>query len=138
MASLSQAWEKKLLEFMVGKTAAPSLPVVWVGIAIEAPTSASTGTTFKDAKYTSYKRVEVKGAQWEAAVEGSPSEIINKEEIKFPESTGGESSKVGWAGIFTAETGGEMIAWGALGSEKTIEKEATPSIAAKTLKFTLS
>jgi hypothetical protein len=142
MSSLGQKTEAELLEYLSGQKKASELSLgtitTWVSLAVEAPTSATTNATAKEAKYTGAKRVEVKGTEWEKPVEGTPTEISNKNEVKWPESSGGEASKVGWFIVWSAETGERMLGWGALGSEKTVEKESTPNMAAKTLKWTMS
>lgn len=136
MSSFSRYLEKKILEHITDK-AAYTAPEPWLALCTEIPTSASTGSTIKEATYTGYKRVKVSGVAWNAAVEGAPSSIKNKEIVKFAACTGG-SSKIVAVALCDAETLGNMLAWTAV-TEFEVSTTATPAeAAAEAIEITLT
>jgi hypothetical protein len=134
-SSLSKAYEKKILEHILNK-AALTKPEVWIALLTTVATSSSTGSTIVEASYTGYKRLKLTAANWEAAVEGSPTVIKNAEALAFAACTGGSSKIVGFA-LCDAETTGNVIGWGECTGE--VSTTQTPAeFAIKALEATLS
>lgn len=135
MSSFSRAYEKKILEHVLGKTELAK-PTVWLALTTVVPTSSSTGTTITEPSYTGYKRLKLTAANIEAAVEGSPTTIKNAEALAFAACSGGSSVIDGFA-FCDAETTGNVIGWGTCTGE--VSTTQTPAeFAAKALEATLS
>lgn len=108
---MSQYLETKVLGHVTNK-ASFAAPEPWLALCTAVPTSADTGTTLtaKEATYTGYARVKVSGAQWNAAVSGTPSKITNFEKITFAACTAGSSAIVA-AALCDASTNGNLLVW---------------------------
>lgn len=133
--SLSKAYEKKILEHILGKTELAK-PSCFLALLTTVATSSSTGSTIVEAAYTGYKRLKLTAANIEAAVEGAPTTIKNAEALVFAACTGGSSTIVGFA-ICDAETNGNVIGFGECSG--TISTTQTPAeFIAKALEATLT
>lgn len=129
MGTFAENWEKKQLDEATGKSPEAAR---FVALCTTAPTKAAAGTA---ATFTGYKRVKTTAASWNSAVGGEPSKATTAAAVAFAECTAGES-KVGWFEVWTAETGGERVCWGALKVEKTITAGDTVEFAAGELEVT--
>jgi hypothetical protein len=135
MSSFSRAYERKILEHVLGKTELAK-PTAFLALTTVVPTSSSTGTTITEAAYTGYKRLKLTAANIEAAVEASPTTIKNAEALAFAACTAGTSVIDGFA-FCDAETVGNVIGWGTCTGE--VSTTQTPAeFAAKALEATLS
>ena len=120
MGQLTNFSEKKLLDHVL-KTASFSPPAtVYLGLSTADPTHDGSG--WADPTYTGYGR---KAITFAAA--GSRA-IAQTGAVTFDPCTVG-SSTVGWWGIWSAGTGGSLLAYGALAVSKTIVVGNTPSVA---------
>jgi len=134
MSGLSQIYEKKVLEVLVGKTAL-STPTAYVALLTVVPTSADTGSTITEATYTGYARKSTAAADWAAAVAGTPSSITNANAITFAAATAGTSTIIAFA-ICDAATTGNVIAWGTVASTVVSATNTPASFAAGALTAT--
>ena len=120
MGQLANFSEKKILDHLL-KTASYSPPTtVYLGLSTADPTHDGSG--WADPTYTGYAR---KAITFAAA--GSRA-IAQTGAVTFDPCTVG-SSTVGWWGIWSAGTGGSLLAYGALSVAKTIVVGNTPSVA---------
>ncbi len=78
--------------------------------------------------YTGYARIAVvrSAAGWTVALAGDNSTCKNAAAVTFPISTGGGTPTITYFGIYTAITGGDLIASGTIGSPPTIQIGDTP------------
>lgn len=138
MSGFSNYAEKALLDHLFGK-GSYTVPTIYVTLLTAAPTDASTGTTIAsdEADYTSYVRVATVAGDWNAATAGDPTSLTNAAAIEFAQSTGGSSIVTHFA-LVDASTAGNMLAWGALNTSKTIDVGDTPSFAIGSLTVTLN
>ncbi len=134
-SSLSKAYEKKVLEHIMGKTALAK-PVCYVALLTTVATSSSTGSTIVEAAYTGYKRLKLTEANMAAAVEGAPTTEKNAEALAFAACTGSSSKIVGFA-ICDAETTGNVIGFGeCTGEVSTTQTPAEFAASALTAELT--
>jgi hypothetical protein len=120
--NMSDYAENKVLELLVGKTAF-STPTAYLALYTVTPTDAGGGTQVTGG---SYARVATAGADWGAAASG---QIANANDIVFPEATASWGTVVAF-GIFDASTAGNLIWWGPLTVQKTIDIGDTPRFVA--------
>ncbi len=125
MGNLALYAENKVLELLVGKTAF-STPTVYVALFTVTPTH-EDGTGGTEASAGNYIRKSTAGGDWEAAANGA---IQNGNDITFIECAGGNWTTINGFALYDAESGGNMIAWGALGAAKTIDIGDTAKFAA--------
>jgi len=128
MSSLDKAWEKKVAELLTGKVASLNRPAanLWIALTTTVPTRVANGAA---ATYTGYARFEIEAAKLNIT-EGTASEptlVKNAEEVKSPECTGGESTIKGIE-LWTAESGGERVAWGVPTEELTVTPTHMPYV----------
>jgi hypothetical protein len=136
--SFSNAYEKKVLEHVMGKTELVK-PTTYLALATTVPTVTTTGLTIVEATYTGYARKEIKGTEYEAAVEGAPTKILNEKEEVFAACTGSTSTVIGWALCDKPETGkGGIIMWGSCTSTVISTTQTPASVAAKALELALA
>lgn len=120
----------------------PSLPAVHVALFTAAPDDTGGGT---EVSSSGYARVSVActKAAWAATnaagttydSSGTGGTSSNNAQIAFPLPTGNWGT-VTHVALFDRASGGEMVAWGALASSRTINAgDGTPSFAAASLTF---
>ncbi len=109
MVGLTNYTADNVLNYIVGKTAVPALPTVYVALFTAVGTDAGTG--FTEAAFTNYARAATSGATWNAASGTSPSSISNASTVTFPTcgATAG-ANIIAW-GLYDASTGGNLLAW---------------------------
>lgn len=129
-ASLSDAWELKILDHLTNKAANTSV-TGYLALCTSVPTDASTGTTIVEATYTGYARVNVPAASWGAASGTTPAQSSNTTAVTFAACTGSTSTIIGWA-YCDALTVGNVIMWGTCTSTviSTTQTPATVAIGA--------
>lgn len=96
----------------------------WIGLSTTTPTAAGDNVT--EPSGNGYGRVEIEAADWDAS---SGEAKLNAEDIAFVEATGswGEVTHVV---LYDAETDGNFLGFGALGSSETITSGQVPRFAA--------
>jgi hypothetical protein len=138
--SFSNYAEAALLNSLFGKSSnygtLSSAPTIYVALCESAPTDDSTGSTLTEAGYSGYARVSTSASDWNAAAGTSPTTIDNANAITFPQSAGTNSTVTHFA-LVSASSAGNVIAWGALSANKTIETGDVPQFAAGSLDITL-
>ncbi|MDB5607788.1 MAG: hypothetical protein JWP25_4688 [Bradyrhizobium sp.] len=106
------------LNYIVGKTAMPTLPTVYVALFTAVGTDAGTG--FTEVTGGSYARVATSGATWSAASGSAPSSITNASAITFPAATAdwtnAGANPIIATGLYDALTSGNLLAWDYLGN----------------------
>lgn len=135
--NLSDYAENKILDHSTGK-AAWALPTVsgsgykvWVALYTTAPTDSTSGTEVSGG---SYARVECLPATWNAASSGSTS---NASAIVFPTASASWGTVTAVA-ITDASTAGNIIWYGTLTSNKTVDSGDTFQFAAGALTLSLN
>jgi len=118
MGSFADDVERKVLDHIVGKATFAAV-TAYVGLSTADPLDDESGLAEPVAM--GYARVATAAADWNAAVEGSPSSISNALDITFPEASGDWGTITHFA-LFNAATGADvMLAHGSLTSSKHIE-----------------
>lgn len=110
MAAKSDYLENKILEWMVGKTAMPALPTVYVALYTAAPTDAGGGTEF-----TGLARKATAGSDWTAASGGA---ISNATVIDM--GTASSGGTVTHFGLHDASSGGNLLGWSTVTTPRTL------------------
>ena len=113
MTGLSTYTAQNLLNYVVGKTAVPTLPTAYVALFTVA--GADDGTGFTEVTGGSYARVATSGATWNAASAAVPSVVSNALAVAFPTATANWGTVVAW-GLYDASTAGNLLAWDYLGA----------------------
>ena len=155
MAALSDFVENKLIDFIfrgqaLGITGASAAAgtgptTLYVALLTAAPSDAGGGT---EASYTGYSRAAVtsslanwagtQGAGTTTASSGTSGTTSNNNTITIGTTAGSGPTVVTHAAIYDASTGGNLIAWGALATSKTINNgDPAPAFDAGSLTFQL-
>lgn len=113
MTGLSDYAADHTLEWLVGKTAMPSLPTSYVALFTAVGTDAGTG--FTEVSGGSYARAATAGSDWNAASGTGPASISNANTITFATSTGSWGTIIAF-GLYDALTTGNLLAWDYLGA----------------------
>ena len=132
MSSFNDYTENLVLTFLfTGSTA--TRPTAWyVGLFTAAPSDTGGGT---EVTGNGYARV-VTGT---ITVSGtSPTLATNSAAIEFAAASGGNWGVIGWAAVFDSSTGGNMLAWAALTTSRTINDGDVLRIPAGSLDITLT
>lgn len=122
---------KKILDAMCIKTKDFNLAdYIYLGLSKTPPNRAGEGVTEPTAP--SYSRVLICSDEAQAMGDVDENMIANATEIRFPaaaEDWADETSPLRYACFYTAQSGGELIAWGELGERKNgqwEEKDLVP------------
>jgi len=126
--SKSDYLEDEILDHIFGK-GSYTPPTIYVALFTAAPTDAGGGTEVSGG---SYARVQTAAGDWTAASSGA---LSNANEITFPEATASWGTVVAFA-LFDADTGGNMLYWADLTTNKTIESGDTAKFAVGDLDVT--
>jgi hypothetical protein len=132
MSSFTDYTENLVLNYLFTTNSA-TRPTAWyVGLFTAAPSDTGGGT---EVTGNGYARV----ATGTITVSGtSPTTATNAAAIEFAAASGGNWGAIGWAAIFDADTGGNMIAWAALSTSRTINDGDVLRIPAGDLDVTLT
>ena len=132
MSSFTDYTENLVLNYLFTANSV-TRPTAWyIGLFTSAPSDAGGGT---EVTGNGYARV-VTGT---LSVSGtSPTNCTNDAAIEFAAASGGNWGSIGWAAIFDASTGGNMIAWAALSTARTINDGDVLRIPAGDLDVTLT
>lgn len=132
MSSFTDYTESLVLTWLLTNGSA-TRPTAWyVGLFTAAPSDTGGGTEVSGSGY-------VRKATGTMTVSGtSPTTATNSAAIEFAAASGGNWGAIGWAAIFDAETGGNMIAWAALSTARTINDGDVLRIPAGDLDVTLT
>jgi len=132
MSSFTDHTENLVLTWLLTNGTA-TRPTAWyVGLFTAAPSDTGGGT---EVTGNGYARV----ATGTMTISGtSPTNATNAAAIEFAAASGGNWGAIGWAAIFDADTGGNMIAWAALSTSRTINDGDVLRIPAGDLDVTLT
>lgn len=132
MSSFTDHTESLVLTWLLTNGAA-TRPTAWyVGLFTAAPSDTGGGTEVSGSGYARVATgtITISGA--------SPTTATNAAAIEFAAASGGNWGAIGWAAIFDASTGGNMIAWAALSTARTINDGDVLRIPAGDLDVTLT
>jgi hypothetical protein len=132
MSSFNDYTENLVLTFLF-TTSTATRPTAWyVGLFTAAPSDTGGGT---EVTGNAYAR-KVTGTM---TVSGTtPTAATNSAAIEFAAASGGNWGSIGWAAIFDASTGGNMLAWAPLTTSRTINDGDIFRIPASSLSVTLT
>ena len=128
MTGFSDYSAQNSLNYIVGKTAMPALPTVYVALFTAVGSDAGTG--FTEVTGGSYARVATSGATWNAASGSAPSTITNASAITFTTATANWGTVIA-IGLYDASSAGNLLAWDYLGNFNwlpTTVSSASPGI----------
>jgi len=131
MSSFSNYTENLLLNWLLTTNSA-TRPTAWyVGLFTAAPSDAGGGT---EVTGNGYARV----ATGTISISGTSTTATNAAAIEFAAASGGNWGTITHAAIFDASTGGNMLAWAALTTSRTINSGDVFRIPAGSLTVTLT
>lgn len=131
MSSFTDYTENLVLTYLF-TTGSATRPTAWyVGLFTAAPSDTGGGTEVSGSAYARVVTGTISGS-------GTATTFTNAAAIEFAAASGGNWGTIGWAGIFTASTGGTLLAWAPLTTSKAINDGDIFRIPASSLSITLS
>jgi hypothetical protein len=131
MSSFTDYTENLALTYLFN-TGAVTRPTAWfVGLFTAAPSDTGGGTEVSGSGYARVSAGTISGS-------GTATTFTNAAAIEFAAASGGNWGTIGWAGIYTASTGGTLLAWAPLTTAKAINDGDIFRIPASSLTITLS
>jgi hypothetical protein len=131
MSSFTDYTENLALTYLFN-TGAVTRPTAWfVGLFTAAPSDTGGGTEVTGNGYARVSAGTISGS-------GTATTFTNAAAIEFAAASGGNWGTIGWAGIYTASTGGTLLAWAPLTTAKAINDGDIFRIPASSLTITLS
>jgi len=131
MSSFNDYTENLVLTFLFTNSTA-TRPTAWyVGLFTAAPSDTGGGTEVTGNGYARVSAGTISGS-------GTATTFTNAAAIEFAAASGGNWGTIGWAGIYTASTGGTLLAWAPLTTAKAINDGDIFRIPASSLTITLS
>jgi len=131
MSSFTDYTENLALTYLF-TTGAATRPTAWyVGLFTAAPSDTGGGTEVSGSGYARVVTGTISGS-------GTATTFTNAAAIEFSAASGGNWGTIGWAGIFTASTGGTLLAWAPLTTAKAINDGDIFRIPASSLSITLA
>jgi len=131
MSSFTDYTENLVLNW-VFTTNSATRPTAWyVGLFTAAPSDTGGGTEVTGNGYARVATGTISGS-------GTATTFTNAAAIEFAAASGGNWGSIGWAGIFTASTGGTLLAWSPLTTARTINDGDVLRIPANSLSITLA
>lgn len=131
MSSFTDYTENLALTYLFN-TGAVTRPTAWfVGLFTAAPSDTGGGTEVSGFGYARVSAGTISGS-------GTATTFTNAAAIEFAAASGGNFGTIGWAGIFTASTGGILLAWAPLTTAKAINDGDIFRIPASSLSITLT
>jgi hypothetical protein len=135
---LANRSHQALLNSLFGKTsnfgALASVPTVYVGLSTTTPTMA--GGNITEPSGNNYARVATAAGDWNAGTNADPSLLDNANAITFPQASGSWGTCTHFV-LFDASSGGNVLGYGALTTNKTPTTGDTPSFPAGSLDVTI-
>jgi hypothetical protein len=131
MSSFTDYTENLALTYLFN-TGAVTRPTAWfVGLFTAAPSDTGGGTEVTGNGYARVSAGTISGS-------GTATTFTNAAAIEFAAASGGNWGTIGWAGIYTASTGGTLLAWAPLTTAKAINDGDIFRIPASSLSITLT
>lgn len=131
MSSFSDYTENLVLTWLFTSSSA-TRPTAWfVGLFTAAPSDTGGGTEVTGNAYARVATGTISGT-------GTATTFSNAAAIEFAAASGGNWGTIGWAGIFDASTGGNLLAWAPLTTSRVINDGDVFRIPATSLTITLT
>ena len=131
MSSFTDYTENLALTYLFN-TGSVTRPTAWfVGLFTAAPSDTGGGTEVTGNGYARVSAGTISGS-------GTATTFTNAAAIEFAAASGGNWGTIGWAGIYTASTGGTLLAWAPLTTSKAINDGDIFRIPASSLSITLA
>ena len=131
MSSFTDYTENLALTYLF-TTGSATRPTAWyVGLFTAAPSDTGGGTEVSGSAYARVVTGTISGS-------GTATTFTNAAAIEFAAASGGNWGTIGWAGIYTASTGGTLLAWAPLTTSKAINDGDIFRIPASSLSITLA
>jgi hypothetical protein len=131
MSSFTDYTENLALTYLFN-TGSVTRPTAWfVGLFTAAPSDTGGGTEVTGNGYARVSAGTISGS-------GTATTFTNAAAIEFAAASGGNWGTIGWAGIYTASTGGTLLAWAPLTTAKAINDGDIFRIPASSLSITLA
>jgi hypothetical protein len=131
MSSFSDYTENLVLTWLFTGSSA-TRPTAWyVGLFTAAPSDTGGGTEVTGNAYARVATGTISGS-------GTATTFSNAAAIEFAAASGGNWGTVGWAAIFDASTGGNLLAWAPLTTSRVINDGDVFRIPATSLTITLT
>ena len=131
MSSFSDYTENLVLTYLFTNGSA-TRPTAWyVGLFTAAPSDTGGGTEVTGNAYARVVTGTISGS-------GTATTFSNAAAIEFAAASGGNWGTIGWAGIFDASTGGNLLAWATLTTSRVINDGDVFRIPATSLTITLT
>ena len=131
MSSFTDYTENLALTYLF-TTGSATRPTAWyVGLFTAATSDTGGGTEVSGNGYARVVTGTISGS-------GTATTFTNAAAIEFAAASGGNWGTIGWAGIFTASTGGTLLAWAPLTTAKAINDGDIFRIPASSLSITLA
>lgn len=131
MSSFSDYTENLVLTWLFTGSSA-TRPTAWyVGLFTAAPSDTGGGTEVSGNAYARVATGTISGS-------GTATTFSNAAAIEFAAASGGNWGTVGWAAIFDASTGGNLLAWAPLTTSRVINDGDVFRIPATSLTITLT
>lgn len=128
--SFSDYWEDATLNHLFNK-AAYTAPTIYVGLSSTAPADDGTGVT--EPLGGGYARVATASTDWNSASGG---QITNANGITFPQATA-DWGTMSHIVLYDASSGGNLLAYAALTTAKTVQNGDTAQFAVGDITITL-
>ena len=131
MSSFSDYTENLVLTWLFTNSSA-TRPTAWyVGLFTAAPSDTGGGTEVTGNAYARVVTGTISGS-------GTATTFSNAAAIEFAAASGGNWGTIGWAGVFDAATGGNLLAWAPLTTSRVINDGDVFRIPATSLTITLT
>ena len=131
MSSFNDYTESLVLNWLFTTNSA-TRPTAWyVGLFTSAPSDTGGGTEVSGSAYA-------RKATGTITVSGTATTATNSAAIEFAAASGGNWGTIGWAAVFDASSGGNMLAWAPLTTSRTINDGDVFRIPAGSLTITLT
>lgn len=128
--SFSDYWEDATLNHLFNK-AVYTAPTIYVGLSSTAPADDGTGVT--EPSGGGYARVATASTDWNSASGG---QITNANDITFPQATA-DWGTMSYIVLYDAASAGNLLAYAALTTAKTVQNGDTAQFAAGDITITL-
>lgn len=136
-SSATDYWHQKMMDFVLKGQPLTPVATLWVGLYTTVPALSASGGVEVSMSGTGYGRVSIvsgTGSQWQGPT-GSTKDYTNTVDLQFGIPTANWGNILG-AGIFDAETGGNLLYVGTLTTAKQVSNgDGAPRILAGQLKI---
>ena len=131
MSSFNDYTESLVLNWLFTTNSA-TRPTAWyVGLFTSAPSDTGGGTEVSGSAYARKDTGTI-------TVSGTATTATNSAAIEFAAASGGNWGDIGWAAVFDASSGGNMLAWAPLTTSRTINDGDVFRIPVGSLTITLT